>query len=174
MAELIQTCSQEDLAQIAELFREYAAWLGIDSCYGHIEKEVADLPGQYGPPEGCLLLAKQDNYIAGCVALRKIDDGICEMKRLHVRPPFRGRGVGRALATAIIAEARRMSYQRMRLDTIADRMKEAVSLYRSLGFQDIEAYNTHPQECTTFMELDLRDQAGHNAPRSSLDPTDKR
>ena len=155
MAELIRAHSEEDLAEVAELFREYAEWLAIEMSSCKIEKTISELPGQYGPPDGCLLLARQDGRPAGCVALRRFDDGKCEMKRLHVRPAYRGRGIGKALAVEIINEARRLGYRKMRLDSIADRMKEAVSLYRALGFRKIPPYGDHPEGCTLFMELDL-------------------
>ena len=155
MAELTQASSETDLAEVAELFREYEEWLAIDLCSGNIEREVADLPGAYGPSDGCLLLARHEGRPAGCVALRRFDDDKCEMKRLHVRPAYRGRGNGKALATEIIDEARRLGYRKMRLDSIADRMAEAVSLYRSLGFCEIPPFGDHPDGCTLFRELDL-------------------
>lgn len=162
MADLIRPSAAADFAEIAELFREYAAWLAIDSCTANVAREVSELPGQYGPPGGSLLLARQHGQAAGCVALRKFDEHICEMKRLHVRSAFRGRGIGRDLATALIHEARRLGYETMRLDSLADRMPEAVALYRSLGFKEIPAYGTHAEGCTTFMELNLQDQASES------------
>ena len=162
MADVIRPSCAQDFAQIAELFGEYAAWLAIDSCSTNVAREVAELPGQYGPPGGSLLLARQRGQAAGCVALRQFDDHICEMKRLHVRPTFRGRGIGRDLATALIHEARRLGYEYMRLDTIGERMPEAVALYRSLGFKEIPAYGTHAEGCTMFMELTLHDQASES------------
>ncbi len=155
MAELIRAHSEKDLAEVAELFREYAEWLAIEMSSSKIEKTISEFPGQYGPPDGCLLLARQDGRPAGCVALRRFDDDMCEMKRLHVRPAYRGRSIGKALAAEIIDEARRLGYRKMRLDSIVDRMTEAVSLYRSLGFREIPPYGDHPEGCTLFMELDL-------------------
>ncbi len=155
MVDLIRAHSEKDLAEVAKLFREYAAWLAVRSCSRNVKREVAELPGHYGPPDGCLLLARQNGQPAGCVALRRFDDDKCEMKRLHVRSAYRGRGIGKALAAEIIAEARRLGYRKMRLDSIADRMKEAVSLYRALGFREIPPYGDHPEGCTLFMELDL-------------------
>jgi ribosomal protein S18 acetylase RimI-like enzyme len=156
MADVVQASAKESLAQVAELFREYADWLAIDLCSDNIEREVSDSPGLYGPPDGCLLLARQDGQAVGCVALRRFDDDKCEMKRLYVRPAFIGLGIGRALATAIIEEARRLGYRKMRLDSVASRMTEAVALYRSLGFREIPPYGDHPEGCTLFMELDLQ------------------
>ncbi len=155
MAELIRACVKKSLAEVAELFREYADWLAVDLCSANIELEIGDLPGLYSPPDGCLLLARRDGQAVGCVALRRFDDDICEMKRLYVRPAFIGLGIGRTLATAIIDEARRLDYRKMRLDSIADRMAEAVSLYRALGFREIPPYGDHPEGCSLFMELDL-------------------
>ena len=155
MLDVIQPTSSHDLVEITDLFGEYAAWLSLETCSHNIAQEVAELPGQYGPPDGHLLLARQNNQPAGCVALRKFEPGICEMKRLHVRPAFRGQGIGRALAVAIISEARRLAYRKMRLDSIADRMIEAISLYKKLGFRQIEPYGVHAERCTTFMELEL-------------------
>jgi len=156
MAEMIIACAKKSLAEVADLFREYADWLAVDLCAGNIEREVAGLPGLYGPPDGCLLLARRERQAVGCVALRRFDDDTCEMKRLYVRPAFIGLGIGRALAATIIEEARRLGYRKMRLDTIADRMTEAVSLYRALGFREIPPYGDHPEGCSLFMELDLR------------------
>ena len=155
MADLIRAHSEKDLAEVAELFREYAEWLAIEKSSCKIETTISEFPGQYGPPDGCLLLARRDGQAAGCVALRRFDDDKCEMKRLYVRPALIGLGIGRALATAIITEARRLGYHKMRLDSIADQMAEAVSLYRSLGFREISPYGDHPEGCTLFMELDL-------------------
>lgn len=158
MADLIQPSCEQDFAEIAELFREYSVWLAIDSCADNVTREVAELPGQYGPPGGSLLLARQRGQAAGCVGLRKFDEHACEMKRLHVQPAFRGQGIGRDLAAAVIHEAQWLGYEYMRLDTIAERMPEAVALYRSLGFKEIPAYGSHAEGCTTFMELNLQDQ----------------
>ncbi len=155
MADMIIACVKKSLREVADLFREYADWLAVDLCSDNIEREVEELPGLYGPPEGCLLLARRDGKPVGCVALRRFDEDKCEMKRLFVRPAFMGLGIGRALASKIIDEARRLGYRKMRLDSVADRMTEAVSLYRSLGFHEIQPFGDHPEGCTLFMELDL-------------------
>jgi len=142
------------VAQIRALFQEYAAESKIDLCFQNFEAELAGLPGSYTPPTGRLLLAFADSQAAGCGALREFAPGICEMKRLYVRPAFRGRGIGKALAARVIEEARACCYDRMRLDTLS-RMIAAVTLYESLGFQRIEAYRPNPLEDVVYMELKL-------------------
>jgi len=144
----------EELRTIRALFREYEAELGIDLSFQGFEQEVATLPGDYATPRGALLVAEVDGAIAGCVALRPLDAEVCEMKRMYARPAFRGRGVGRALAAAIIAEARRIGYARMRLDTLPV-MTEAQALYQRLGFADIPPYRGYPVRGTRYMELAL-------------------
>jgi GNAT superfamily N-acetyltransferase len=126
-------------------------WFG-DYCRDY-EEGLVDFPGCYGQPEGCMLLAKYDGKIAGCVGLRKVEDGICEMKRLFVRREYRRSGVGRALAEAVVEKAREMGYARMWLDTV---MEEAKALYYSMGFKDIEAYEFIPLDGTVYMELKLK------------------
>jgi len=144
-----------DLADVRTLFEEYAGSIGFSLCFQGFERELAELPGAYAPPEGRLLVAKIGGAPAGCIALRRIGDGICEMKRLFVRPPFHGRGLGRKLAETIIQEGRAAGYAAMRLDTMPA-MKAAIGLYESLGFRDIEPYRENPIEGTRYMELRLR------------------
>lgn len=153
---LIQATSDSEIQQARQLFEEYAAWLGLNLCFQNFDKELAGLPGDYALPSGRLLLAREDDRIAGCIALRQIDDGICEMKRLYVRPEFRGTGVGRLLAETIIETARAIGYSRMRLDTLPGKMDRAIAMYRALGFRNIEPYYNNPVEGAAFMELDLR------------------
>jgi len=147
--------SSAQIAQARELFLEYAQSLGFSLCFQNFDQELAGLPGDYASPEGRLLLAECGGSLAGCVALHKIEAGICEMKRLYLRPQFRGRGLGRILAEKIIAEARQMGYRRMRLDTVGPVMKDAVAMYRKLGFKEIAAYRPNPMAGTIYMELEL-------------------
>jgi putative acetyltransferase len=154
MTKIIRAESKEYLPQVRDIFEEYANSLGFDLHFQEFNQEVADLPGEYAPPDGRLILAMEDDKIAGCVALRKLGVGICEMKRLYVKPEFRGKKIGRELAQAVIDEARKIGYQRMRLDTVPF-MKEAIALYRSLGFKEIKPYRYNPIEGTKFLELKL-------------------
>ena len=146
--------SRADIEEARRLFREYEASIGIDLCFQNFEAEVAALPGAYAPPSGSLLLARRESETAGCVALRALEDDACEMKRLYVREPYRGLGLGRMLAEAILEEARRIGYRRMRLDTLPS-MLRAIPLYRSLGFRDISPYTRNPVPGALFLEKDL-------------------
>ena len=152
---LIQAESPGEITNARELFEEYAAGLGISLCFQNFDKELALLPGDYVPPTGRLLLAMEADAALGCVALRKIADGICEMKRLYVRPEFRGTGLGRTLAETLIQTARDLDYDRMRLDTLPGKMDRAIAMYRSLGFKEIEPYYDNPVAGAVFMELRL-------------------
>jgi len=143
------------IAQARELFLEYAKSLGFSLCFQNFDKELAGLPGDYGIPEGRLLLAEYDGQLAGCVALHKLEPGICEMKRLYLRPQFRGKRLGRALAGHIITEARQIGYQCMRLDTVEPVMRDAVAMYRRIGFREIAPYCTNPIAGALYMELQL-------------------
>ena len=152
---LAQAGSLAQIAQARELFLEYAQSLGFSLCFQSFDKELAELPGEYAPPDGRLLLAEYDGKLAACVALHKLGSGICEMKRLYLRPQFRGKGLGRALAERIIAEARQIGYHRMRLDTVEPVMKDAVAMYRKLGFSEIAPYRPNPIAGAIYMELEL-------------------
>ena len=145
------------LAEIEEtraLFREYADSLGFDLSFQDFESELATLPGEYAPPGGQLLLARENEQLAGCVGVRPFAPGTCEMKRLYVRPAFRKCGLGRALAVAAVEAGRRIGYARMCLDTVPW-MTEAIALYRSLGFVTIPPYRANPIAGAVFMELAL-------------------
>jgi len=153
--DLVQAESPAQVAQARELFLEYAHSLGVNLCFQDFEQELAALPGHYAPPHGRLLLAEYEGQPAGCVALHEWEPGICEMKRLYLRSSFRGKGLGRAIAETIIAEARNFGYQRMRLDTIEPLMKDAVEMYRKLGFREIAPYRANPIPGAMYMELQL-------------------
>jgi putative acetyltransferase len=152
--EILQAETAEHLREARTLFEEYAASLGFDLSFQDFGAELAGLPGAYAPPRGRLLLAFHDGRPTGCVALRDMGEGICEMKRLYVRPDFRALRLGRALAEAVIAEAREIGYSRMRLDTVPS-MGRAQDLYRSLGFREIPPYRFNPIPGTAFLELRL-------------------
>jgi putative acetyltransferase len=152
---LSQAESPAQIAQARDLFLEYAQSLGFSLCFQNFDQELAGLPGDYAPPQGRLLLAEYEGELAGCVALHKLEAGICEMKRLYLRPRFRGKGLGRALADRIIAEARAIGYQRMRLDTVEPVMTDAVAMYRKLGFKDVAPYRANPIAGAMYMELEL-------------------
>ena len=141
--------SAHDVATARELFLEYADSLGFSLCFQGFDKEIQELPGAYSPPRGCLLLAEGG---AGCIAVRPLTADICEMKRLYVRPAFRGSGLGRSLAEAAIARAGGMGYKAMRLDTLPA-MERAIELYRDLGFREIGPYCVNPLEGALFFEL---------------------
>jgi GNAT superfamily N-acetyltransferase len=147
--------SQQHIEQARTLFEEYAAGLGISLCFQNFDQELNSLPGKYAPPDGRLLLAVEDDELAGCIALRKLSLGVCEMKRLFVRPAFRSHGLGRVLVEAIIDEARKLGYTHMRLDTLPGLMDKAIALYRSFGFIEIGPYCENPVEGAKFMELEL-------------------
>jgi putative acetyltransferase len=144
----------DDLPEIRALFGEYADSLGVDLSFQDFGHELATLPGDYAPPRGVLIIAEHQGAVAGCVALRPIDAEVCEMKRLFVRPACRGARLGRALAEAILSEARRIGYSRIRLDTLPS-MVEAIVLYQRLGFADIPAYRHNPIPGARFLERSL-------------------
>jgi len=150
-----------DYDAIKALFREYAESLGFSLAYQDFDQELADFPGKYSSPDGALLLARVGEEPAGTVALRKLDTGVCEMKRLYVKPQFRGRrttdgrSIGRALAEDIVGIGRERGYQRLRLDTIGGKMHQALALYRSMGFVEIPPYYASPIPDTAYLELVL-------------------
>ncbi|MFX1537785.1 MAG: GNAT family N-acetyltransferase [Promethearchaeota archaeon] len=161
MVRLVKVVTEEQLDQVRRLFKEYTESLGFDLDFQDYEKELAELPGEYSPPDGQLLLAMEGERIVGCVALRKFSDKICEMKRLYVQPEFRGRGIGKRLAKAIITEARKIGYTSMQLDTVPW-MKEAITLYKSLGFKEISPYRYNPIEGALYLELILNECSTKN------------
>jgi putative acetyltransferase len=139
----------------------------LNLCFQNFERELAELPGAYAPSEGRLLLALDGPRLAGCAALRKLDDGLCEMKRLYVRPAFRDRGFGRALAEAVVRAARQIGYEQMRLDTLAS-MTKAQALHQLLGCRRIPAYYHNPIGCAVFMELTQASEPTRPPPEKTL------
>jgi len=152
--DIAPAASPADLDEARVLLREYVAEVGDCRCFAGFEAELAALPGEYAPPGGALLVARAAGRPAGCVALRPIAPGACEMKRLYVRPEFRGTGLGRALAAEVIAAARRAGYGTLLLDTLPA-MTEAIALYRSLGFRSRGPYSPSPTPGAIFFELSL-------------------
>jgi putative acetyltransferase len=156
MLSILQAEAPEHLSTARRLIEEYAAWLEFQLCFQGFEEEMQSLPGKYSPPAGRLLLALWDGKPAGVIALRPLDEpGLCEMKRLYVRPEFRGRNIGRVLAEQVIREAAEIGYSRMRLDTVAGKMDSAIAMYRELGFKETDPYYQTPVGHTLFMELAL-------------------
>ncbi len=155
MIKIFQAETSEQIKEIQKLFREYEKWLGLDICFQGFEEELANLPGKYAKPNGRLFIASVDGKIAGCIALRKLEENICEMKRLYLRDDFRGSGLGNKLIEKLIEEARLIGYQKMRLDTLPGKMNKAVRLYESHGFRQIPAYYHNPYGETLYLELDL-------------------
>ncbi len=152
---LRQVETEAEVLSAHSLFEEYESSLGISLCFQNFAEELANLPGKYSPPSGRLLLAYSNNQLAGCIALRPLDSETCEMKRLFIRPNFRGVGLGKVLVNALINEARSIGYKRMRLDTMPGRMDTAIGLYQAIGFRDIEPYYDNPVGDARFMELKL-------------------
>lgn len=155
MIKIVQVETAEQIEEARKLFREYEAWLGLKLCFQNFDEEVAALPGKYALPEGRLFLALADKQLAGCIALRKLEEGVCEMKRLFVKEDFRGMGLGKLLIEKLIAEARLSGYNKMRLDTYPPKMAKAVKIYQSYGFREVPSYYHNPYGETLFMELDL-------------------
>ncbi len=154
MIEIIEAKTNKEIQSVKDLFIEYAESLDFKLCFQNFNEELKNLPGDYLPPGGILLLAINDGFAAGCAALRKINDEICEMKRLYVRDKFRGLHIGINLANRLITEANKIGYKIMRLDTVPS-MKTAQKLYKSLGFYEITPYRYNPVEGAVYMELKL-------------------
>lgn len=152
---LIPAATSGQIETIRTLFLEYQQWLNFSLCFQGFDKELAELPGKYAPPSGCLYLAECDGRTAGCIALRPMEEsGVCEMKRLYVREEFRGKGIGKYLTKTIMSDAVEIGYHTMRLDTL-QRMDTARALYISLGFTVIPAYYHNPLDEVVYMELAL-------------------
>lgn len=143
-----------EFAAAKALIRAYVDWLGEDLSYQNFDEEMTGFPAKYLPPDGEILLARAGGAIAGVVCLQPLAEDICEMKRMWTDPAFRGRGIGRRLAEAIIDAARARGYRFMRLDTLA-RLSSAVMLYESMGFRRIPAYYPNPADDAIYLEMDL-------------------
>ena len=156
MYEIVVANTPKLIEETGKLFREYEKWLNISLCFQGFEEEVNTLPGKYARPEGRLYIVKSDDKYCGCIALRKTEAGICEMKRLYLTKDTRGKGLGRKLVSKIIQDAKETGYIKMRLDTIKEKMPNAVELYKKFGFVEIEPYYNNPNPHTLFMELDLK------------------
>ena len=146
----IRPAEAGDIPEVRAMLKEYVGWIGLDLAFQEIDAELDGLPGDYAPPLGALLVASDGTLLVGMIGLRPIDDRICEMKRLFVRPEARGRGLARQLIDSILAEARRLKYHEIRLDTLP-MMGDAQNLYVAMGFADIEAYYDTPIAGTRFM-----------------------
>jgi GNAT superfamily N-acetyltransferase len=164
MVQIVPAENPELIETARDLIMEYAGWLEFKLCFQGYEDEIRSLPGKYAPPSGRLLLALWDGQPAGVIALRPLEEpGVCEMKRLYVRPEFRGHQIGRVLAERIIGEAGEIGYSRMRLDTISGKMDSAIAMYRTLGFVEIDPYYKTPVGETLFMELALNPAVRSNS-----------
>lgn len=157
MVEILPATSAAQIGEARQLFEEYAESLGFSLCFQGFDKELAGLPGDYAPPQGRLLLVQVDGRVAGCVALHAFGgvEGACEIKRLFVRPEFRGQRVGKELMDAVLREASEIGYRRMLLDTVAGKMDKAIAMYREYGFREIPGYRENPVEGVIYMELGL-------------------
>ncbi|MDQ3042616.1 MAG: GNAT family N-acetyltransferase [Acidobacteriota bacterium] len=152
---IIQAETPAQIEDARRLFREYEAWLNVDLCFQSFEDELKNLPGKYAAPTGRLFLAFDGEKIAGCIAFRRIDDEICEMKRLYLREESRGAGLGKRLIERLTKEAKEIGYRKMQLDTLPEKMPRAVALYKEFGFQPIAAYYDNPHRETLFMEKEF-------------------
>lgn len=155
MYEIIEVNNDELIAETKLLFLEYEKWLNVSLCFQGFEDEVQTLPGKYAPPDGRLYLVKSEESYCGCIALRKLEDSICEMKRLYLIEKTRGKGIGNTLVAKIVQDAKTIGYKKMRLDTIKEKMPKAVEIYTKHGFVEIKPYYHNPNPHTLFMELDL-------------------
>ena len=152
MIEIVQAATPKMIEEARTLFREYQEWFGLNLCFQNFDDEVAGLPGKYAPPEGRLFIAYVDGVPAGCIGLRKLDEGVGEMKRLFVKEEFRGMKIGKLLLETFFEDADYLGYHTIRLDTYPPKMGKAVEMYRSYGFYEIEPYYHNPYGETLYME----------------------
>jgi ribosomal protein S18 acetylase RimI-like enzyme len=146
--------TKKDYEDAKALFLEYKESLNLDLCFQKFHEEISNLPAQYSEPTGCIILSCENEKPFGCVAVRKFEDSVCEMKRLYIPESYRGKGIGRELTARIISKAKELGYKKMRLDTL-ETMKEAISLYNTLGFTEIPKYRLNPIKEVLYMELNL-------------------
>jgi GNAT superfamily N-acetyltransferase len=151
---IVRVARPDEIPQIAEMFREYQRELDVDLCFQDFEHELSTLPGKYGEPHGVILVAEANDVLSGVVAIRPLQDGVCEMKRLYVRPGARRLGAGDALVSALIESARSLGYRRMVLDTL-DRLIAAIRLYERQGFTETTDYNGNPLAQVRFFSREL-------------------
>lgn len=156
MSQIIIAASNSEYASAAQLFKEYATWLNIDLCFQQFDEELRSLEKMYAPPCGGIILYKNENDFIGCVGIRKLSQGICELKRMYVQPEFHQKGIGKILLTEAIVLAKKLNYKSIRLDTLSH-MQPAIGLYRSFGFNEIARYYNNPDERALFFELILKD-----------------
>lgn len=154
MNEVVPVTSDGDIAAVRQLFEEYSASLAVDLTLQHIDHEMSSLPGSYSPPRGALFLARADGSPAGCIGLRPFSESVGELKRLYLRPAFRGRGLARALVSGAIAAAKGIGYRALVLDSL-DSMPAAISLYKSFGFEHTEPYWPNPFPNVQYFRLSL-------------------
>lgn len=155
MVHLRQASKPEEIDTARALFREYETWFGISLCFQNFDEEVSTLPGKYAPQEGRLYIAFENDEALGCIALREIGDGVCEMKRLFLRESARGKGVGKMLIEKVLEDALEIGYRLMRLDTYPPKMGKAVDLYKAYGFYEIPSYYNNPHDDVLYMEKKL-------------------
>jgi ribosomal protein S18 acetylase RimI-like enzyme len=156
MIDYIQAKSKEDFAQAAILFREYAEWLNIDLSFQHFSEELSSLKSMYAAPVGTIILAKTADEYVGCIAVRKFEERIAELKRMYVQPPHRGKGLGDALLKIALDKARELGYKKIRLDTLSH-MTPAIALYKKYGFCEIPGYYPNPEKSAVYFEKNLED-----------------
>ena len=152
---IIAAHTETEYAAAASLFREYAAWLNIDLCFQGFEEELSDLSKMYAPPTGVIFLSKEGNLFTGCVAVRKKDEDVAELKRMYIKPEYRNAGLGSALLEIALNAAKEMGYKKIRLDTLSH-MTNAINLYTRSGFYEIEPYYFNPEKNALFFEKELR------------------
>jgi len=155
---VISELEENDIVEVKKLIQEYINWINIDLSFQDIETEMFTFPGKYQKPDGIFLVAKYENAIVGCVGYRKINNEICEMKRLYVKDEYKGKGIGASLIKEVMKSAKNQGYRKMRLDTL-EKMESAIKLYKRYGFHEIEQYINNPINGAKFMEKELTEES---------------